>query len=195
STVLTFWFGQLDANGCADETHRSRWFTKDPDLDRMIRERFLELHASVVAGERESLLGSARGRLAYVIVIDQLSRNMFRGRPQMFEHDGLALRAAREGVERGDDRQLALDERVFLYMPFMHAEDLASQRRCCELFAGLRDEHEPPLRDRVAYNLEFAEAHLEIVERFGRFPHRNAVLGRTSTPDEIDFLLRPGSSF
>ncbi len=193
--VHRFWFGALDARGVADDAHRARWFAKDDEFDRTLRERFGALHAAIARREREELLATPVGRLAYVIVLDQFSRNMFRGTPGMFEHDARALRAAAEGIDRGDEEHLGVHERVFLYMPFMHAEDVAAQRRCVALFAALRDEFDGPLRDEIAGNLDYAERHREIVERFGRFPHRNLVLGRTSTPDEMEFLTQPGSSF
>ena len=193
--VLDFWFGPLDAHGSADAAHQQRWWRKDPEFDRSIREEFEGLHASIVVGELESWLATPRGRLAYVLVLDQLSRNMFRDTPAMFANDDRALAAALGGIERGHDRVLAVDHRAFLYMPLMHAESVEMQNRCVELFAALRDKLQGPSRDRVARNLTFAERHRDIVAGFGRFPHRNALLGRPSTPTEVEFLTQPGSSF
>jgi len=122
--------------------------------------------------------------LALIVVLDQFPRNMFRGDARAFSTDARALAVATRAVERGDDRLLQAAERTFAYLPFEHAEDLSAQRRSLELFAA----HDPD-------NLEWAKRHHDIVERFGRFPHRNAVLGRKSTPEEIEFLKRPGSSF
>lgn len=171
--VLAFWFADPE-----------RWWKKDPTFDAEIRARFLELHEAIARGDREDWRGTARGALAYVIVLDQFSRNAFRGSSRSFEYDAQALAAARDALDRGFDRLLSDDERSFLYMPFMHSERLADQDRCVQLFAS-----EPEQR------LSYAEKHRDIVRRFGRFPHRNALLGRQSTPDELAFLKEPGSSF
>jgi uncharacterized protein (DUF924 family) len=170
--VLAFWF--------ADPR---QWWKKDDAFDAKIRDRFHGLHETIAAGEREDWLETPRGALAYVIVLDQFSRNMFRGSGRTFETDERALAAARRALGLGFDRGLSDDERMFLYMPFMHSEDIADQDRCVELFSTL-----PQGR-------RYAEQHRAIVRRFGRFPHRNALLGRPSTPEEIEFLKGPGSSF
>ncbi len=193
--VLRFWFGELDADGLADAAHVARWWKKDPSFDEELRGSFLDEHQQITAGRRASWLATPRGRLAYVIVLDQLSRNMFRDTPDMFEQDYLALQAALEGIGAGWDRALRTDERVFLYMPLMHSEELTVQERCVELFEAYRDELEGPARERVARNLEFARRHRDIVARFGRFPHRNSILGRDSSEEETEFLKQPGSSF
>jgi uncharacterized protein (DUF924 family) len=171
--VLTFWF--------ADP---GRWWKKDPAFDAEIRARFLELHDAVMRDERQEWLETSRGTLAYVIVLDQFSRNMFRGTARMFEGDPRALAAARRGLDRSFDRGLCDEERMFLCMPFMHSEDMADQDRCVGLFASGLEQWLP-----------YAEAHRDIVRRFARFPHRNALLGRPSTPEELEFLKQPGSSF
>ncbi len=171
--VLAFWF--------ADP---GRWWKKDPAFDAEIRDRFLTLHEAVARGEREDWLGTARGALAYVIVLDQFSRNLFRGSSLSFACDARAIAAARGALENGFDPRLSSDERSFLYMPFMHSEDIADQERCVQLFASQHPQ-----------SLSFAERHRDIVRRFGRFPHRNALLGRQSTPDELEFLKEPGSAF
>jgi len=193
--VLEFWFGELTADGRADAVHAQRWWKKDPAFDALIRERFGGLYAAVVGDAREAWLEEPRGTLAYVITIDQFSRNMFRDSPRMFEHDARALRAALGGIDHGFDRKLALDERGFLYMPLMHSEDRAQQDRCVALFEAFRDELEGEARARVAGSVDYAKRHREIVARFGRFPHRNQVLGRTVTAEEMEFLTQPGSSF
>ena len=172
--VLDFWF-----------SHSDRWWDKDPAFDAEIRDRFGALHAEIEAGEHEAWRATPRGALAYVIVLDQFSRNMFRDTPRMFASDRQALGAAREALARGDAQALGPDERSFLYMPLMHSEDLADQERCVELFRELGN----------AYSLDFAEQHLAIIRRFGRFPHRNQILGRASTPEEREFLTQPNSSF
>lgn len=194
-TILSFWFGSLDADGKADPTHAARWWRKDDAFDREIRERFEATWQTTVTGEHESWLATPEGRLAYVIVLDQFPRNMFRGSAQAFASDARALATARQGVELGHDRKLHGEQRAFLYMPFMHSEALADQERCVELFRAFRDESSGSLRDTLDYNLEFAERHRVIVAQWGHFPHRNALLGRASTPEELAFLNTEGSSF
>jgi uncharacterized protein (DUF924 family) len=193
--VLSFWFGELDELGQADEDHKKRWFTKDPAFDEEIRRRFGALHGAVAGGEREEWLEAPRGRLAYVIVLDQFSRNMFRDTGEMFAWDGRARDVAVEGIDAGLDRELGVAERGFLYMPLMHSEALEDQERCVALFAAWQGEAPPEAKEWVGYSLKFAEAHRDIVARFGRFPHRNAALGRASSDEELEFLKQPGSSF
>jgi uncharacterized protein (DUF924 family) len=181
--VLTFWFGALDETGRSDQAHMARWWKKDPAFDQELRDRFGALHAAITRGEHADWIESARGRLATILVLDQFSRNMFRGAPGMFASDARALELTVDGLDRGMDQELTPAERQFFYMPLMHSEDLAAQERCVELFATF------------AENQKFAVQHRDIVKRFGRFPHRNEILGRTSTPEEIAFLTQPGSSF
>ncbi len=172
--VLAFWL--------ADP---ARWWTKDPAFDTEVRDRFGGLHAAIERGEHEAWRETPRGALAYVIVLDQFSRNMFRDTPRMFASDPQALAAARTAIERGFDQALPPEQRTWLYMPFMHSEALADQDRCVALFQTID----------APENLKFADAHRTIIRRFGRFPHRNAILGRASTPEEAAFLTEPGSSF
>jgi uncharacterized protein (DUF924 family) len=193
--VLEFWLGELDELGRADAAQASRWFTKDQALDEEMRRRFRALHRAVAVGDRDAWLGSPRGRLAYVIVLDQFSRNMFRGTPEMFATDDKARAAAVAGLDAGLDRELGVAERMFLYMPLMHSEALADQERCVALFSAFLDEAPAAAKDEIANALKFAKAHRDIVARFGRFPHRNATLGRQSTDEELAFLAQPGSSF
>jgi len=193
--VLDFWLGRLDDNGLASKDKSAQWWSKDSKLDDTVREQFAADHAAIHADHCESWLLSGRGRLAYVIVLDQFSRNMHRGTPQMFASDARALKAAREGIDAGLDHALAPDERAFLYMPLMHSEALSDQERCVELFARLCKELAGSALHRIENNLKYARAHRDIVARFGRFPHRNAILGRPSTAGEEAFLEQPGSSF
>jgi uncharacterized protein (DUF924 family) len=194
-SVLEFWFGRLDSLGRADPEHTARWWKKDASFDLALRQRFAIVHEALANGEHSDWLAIPRGRLAFVIVLDQFSRNMFRDTPRMFAYDRAALLAAREGVAQGAHRPLAQDERPFLYMPFMHSEDLADQELCVSLFAALRDELPLDEGKHAGDQLSFAQRHFEIIKRFSRFPHRNALLGRASTPEEIEFLSEPGSSF
>jgi uncharacterized protein (DUF924 family) len=194
-TVLDFWFGKLDDSGRADKQHAQRWWLKEPALDAEIKQRFLALHSAALAGRLSGWLDRPRSRLAYIILLDQFSRNIFRDTPAMFASDESALYAALSGIDVGMDRQLPLDERTFFYMPLMHSEQLALQERCVELYQTLSHELSGSPRASMLPRIGYAERHRDIVKRFGRFPHRNAILGRSSTPDEQLFLDGPGASF
>lgn len=181
--VLEFWFGSHSDYG---KRHK-RWFEKDAAFDAEITARFLPLYEEL---EREAAwLNEARSCLARIVVLDQFPRQMFRGKPRAFAADPLALQAARLAVEHGYDRGALPVERLFLYLPFEHSEALADQERACKLTAPLAAF--PETNDALRY----AIAHRDIIRRFGRFPHRNSILGRQSTAEEIDFLKEPGSSF
>jgi uncharacterized protein (DUF924 family) len=193
--ILSFWLGTLDEHGLADRDLSKRWWTKSDAFDSEVRTAFEGDYHAIAGGQRESWLDTARGSLAYVIVLDQFSRNMFRGTAQMYAEDDRALSAAKRAVERGLDTELATDERVFLYMPFMHSEEVEDQRRCVQLFEQLADELSGPAQERARFNTKFAHQHRDIVEKWGRFPHRNAILGRETTAEEREFLKQPGSSF
>jgi uncharacterized protein (DUF924 family) len=193
--VLDFWLGPLDEEGLADDAHSARWWQKNPDFDETLRQRFAVAHAQAVAGRFDGWTSTPRGRVALVVLLDQFSRNMFRGRPGMFAADAQARELSLAGIDAGEDRVLVTDERVFLYLPLMHSEDLGLQERSVTLFEGLSAQASGRARDRISNNLRYAVAHRDIVARFGRFPHRNAVLGRPSTPEELEFLRQPGSSF
>lgn len=193
--VLDLWFGPLDASGRADEQHRARWFRKDPEFDRRLTERFAAAHAQAAVGACDAWQESARGALALVILLDQFSRNMFRGEAAAFAQDPRALAVAMRAIERGFDRAVAADQRSFFYLPFMHSEGRVDQERCVALFSAWALEPGAAGDKAVASNLDYARRHRDIVQRFGRFPHRNATLGRSSTPEEEEFLKGPGSSF
>lgn len=166
--VIQFWF---------EETSPAQWFKKNAAFDAKIRDRFLALYRKAMTGETRDWRSSPEGRLAEIIVLDQFGRNMFRSSPQAFAGDALALALAREAVRDGDDIKLAPRMRHFLYMPYMHSESAGIQEEGALLFSTL-DEG-------IA---RFARQHKNIIDRFGRFPHRNAILGRTSTPEEVEFL-------
>lgn len=191
--LLGLWFGPP---GGAPLANAKLWFTKDDAFDRSLRERFEGTLEAYVRGELPAWGASPRTRLASVVLLDQLSRNMFRGTPRSFAQDPLALALAEEILASGDYAALAPVERAFILLPLMHAEDRARQRRCVaeyqKLLAGAESEE---MRKFFANNVDYGERHAAIVERFGRFPHRNAVLGRTSTEEEVEFLKQPGSSF
>lgn len=174
--VLKFWFEELEP---------AQWWKKDENLDRMIVERFSKIHQRVARCELFEWRMTARGKLAEIIVLDQFSRNMFRGSPLAFANDALALALAQEAIAAGSDKLLGQAERSFFYMPFMHSESLKIHEIAVDLF---RQNGNPN-------NLDFEFRHKAIIERFGRYPHRNAILGRPSTDEEIEFLKQPGSGF
>lgn len=185
--VLDFWFGPADSTEYGRP--REAWFKKDKALDDAIRVRFLDLHGQAADGQLQSWQAAPDSTLALIVVLDQFSRNLFRDSGLAFAADAQALAAAQLAVARGFDRSLLPVQRWFVYLPFEHAEDLALQRKCLELFEGLRGDADS------AGSIDYARRHFEIIERFGRFPHRNAVLGRVSTPEEVEFLKQPGSGF
>jgi uncharacterized protein (DUF924 family) len=174
--VLAFWF---------EEISPSQWWRKSADLDHLIAQRFGALHRAAAACELSDWRANARGRLAEIIVLDQFSRNIHRDHALAFACDPLALGLAQTAVALGADRELSASERLFLYMPYMHSESPAIHVEAEALFAlpGLES------------NLEFERKHKAIIDRFGRYPHRNALLGRDSTAEELEFLKKPGSSF
>lgn len=174
--VLAFWF---------DESSPKQWFARDDAFDAAIRARFAPLHAAAARGELWRWRADAPGRLAEIIVLDQFSRNLHRGSGLAFAQDTVALVLAQELVAQGLDQHLPAVQRAFAYLPYMHSESLAVQQESLRLYVALA----------APENLRFARAHAEIIERFGRYPHRNAALGRASTPEEQAFLQQPGSAF
>jgi uncharacterized protein (DUF924 family) len=170
--ILAFW----------REAGRDRWYRKDDAFDAEVRRRYLELWRAAAAGELSSWEASDDGALALVIVLDQFPRNMFRGEAQAFSSDAAAREVAHRAIVRGADARIEPVLQEFIYMPFMHSEHLVDQLRCVELF---RDSEE---------NIKYAREHADIIRRFGRFPHRNHILGRTTTPEEKTFLDAGGFS-
>ncbi|MCK9907968.1 DUF924 family protein [Microbacteriaceae bacterium K1510] len=166
------------------EAGPDRWFNKDTDFDAEIRRRFLTTHEAAAAGQLTAWEATAEGALALLILLDQFPRNMFRDGARAFATDPLARAVAAGALLRGFDAQVPADLRTFFYLPFEHAEDMADQERCIALYKAAGD----------ADNLKWAELHADIIRRFGRFPHRNAVLGRATTPEEQKFLDEGGFS-
>ena len=187
--VLDFWFGAPGSPEAGKP--RRAWFVKKDDFDDTIRTRFgATIEQALAGGLRDWDAAGAQGVLARILVLDQFTRNAYRNTPQSFAGDALALAAARALVDAGADRDLPPLQRAFVYMPFEHAEDPYMQERAVELFGVLAAEH--PGFDEM---LDYAHRHRGVIARFGRFPHRNDILGRASTPDEIEFLRQPGSRF
>ena len=187
AAVLEFWFGAEDS--ASPGTPRDVWFRKDAAFDAEIRQRFGTAIAVAVAGGHGEWCATAEGALARVLVLDQFTRNVYRDTPAAFAGDARALATAQDAVERGLDRSLKPFGRWFLYMPFEHAEDSAAQQRSLALFGALAED------SGLAAPLEWAQKHADVIAQFGRYPHRNAILGRTSTPEEVAFLSQPGSRF
>lgn len=167
--VLDFWFSPQ---------MQPYWFAKSDDVDAEIRAQFLDLHADACAGRLDDWKQNADTALALTIVFDQFPRNMFRGSPQSFASDGLALDVAIQAMDHGFDREVSADQRQFFYLPLMHSEDLDVQNRSVEIYQKLGNEN----------SLDFARQHRDIIAQFGRFPHRNKVLGRENTAEETEFL-------
>lgn len=174
--VLDFWF---------DEIEPAMWFKKDDDFDRLLHTRFGQIWQAAAAGELAHWRDTIEGRLAEVIVLDQFSRNLFRGTPRSFASDCMALVLAQEAVRSGQCERLTPEQRGFLYLPFMHSESALIHQQALALYTELGN----------ANQLEFEVRHKAIIDGFGRYPHRNAILGRVSTPEEEAFLLLPGSGF
>jgi len=174
--VLHFWFEEID---------KKSWFKKDLSFDQTLMSRFGTLHRCAEQSELFNWRRTASGRLAEIIVLDQFSRNLYRNSPRSFASDPLSLALAQEAILQNLDETLTAEQRVFLYMPFMHSESKTIHEVAFKLFEDLA------LDD----NLEYEVRHKSIIDRFGRYPHRNQILGRESTPEELEFLAQPGSSF
>lgn len=187
--VLDFWF--LPADDFRHGRYRLEWLRPEAAFDGALRDRFGALVESALGGRLVGWEVSPEGALARILLLDQFTRNIFRGTPRAFAGDAAALAAAERLVERGWDRQLPPVKRWFAYLPFEHAESLAVQKRSLELFRRLQAEGGKPL----CSALDYAERHYQVIERFGRFPQRNALLGRASTPEEVAALGQPGFFF
>jgi uncharacterized protein (DUF924 family) len=176
SDVFSFWFEEID---------QAKWWIKDDEFDRQLEGKFLTLHQQANRCELLQWRNTSKGSLAEIIVLDQFSRNIFRDTPQAFSSDALALALAQEAISQGKDQELTPEQRSFLYMPYMHSESLKIHDIAVELYK----------KNGIQNNLEFEIKHRDIIAKFGRYPHRNAILGRESTPEEIEFLKQPGSGF
>lgn len=192
--VLNFWFGEVKDNVAVPQKS-SNWYKKDPKFDLEIKTHFEPLVKKAATSKLDHWLESPKEVLAFVILLDQFCRNLHRNSPKAFEHDEIALDATKNALERNYHQELFLIERQFLYMPLMHSEEISDQKKCCELFRELVNQSEGELNSFFKNALQYADRHKEIIERFGRFPHRNEVLGRKSTKEETEFLKEPNSSF
>ncbi len=194
--VLDFWFGACGPDGALDSAKKKMWFGDGRQHDAAIRKRFGKLHRRADRGELDSeWTATVRGRIALIVVLDQFSRHIHRGTAAAFAQDPAAQRLAVAGLEQAVDRGLIPAHRAFFYLPFEHAEDLALQQLGVRSFKRLAGEVAPAWRKDYDGFVDYCGFHRDIIERFGRFPHRNKMLGRDSTPEEIEFLKQPGSSF
>jgi uncharacterized protein (DUF924 family) len=196
--VLEFWIGAPLADAPAAAEAQKRWFMGGADLDRAIRERFGADIERAAEGAYDAWTETARGRLALVILLDQFSRNAFRGTPKAFAQDAKARQIVQEGIARGHDRGLGTIEALFFGLPIEHAEDLALQHQSVAWYEKLAADAPPHLAQLAAGALDFAKLHRDVIERFGRYPQRNQALGRTTTPEEqvyLDELARTGRAF
>lgn len=189
-SILEFWFGDPTEPASEYGTSRNVWFKKDSAFDQQIRQRFWTDYNRAVAGGYADWVNMPKPTLALIVILDQFSRNLFRGSPQSFAADAQARAIADGAIQRGDEAALLPVERFFLYLPFEHSEALADQHRSVQLFEALV-KTEPKLQ----HALDYAYRHRDVIERFGRFPHRNEVLARVSTAAELAFLQEPGSRF
>ena len=194
-TLHAFWFGTSPQDADVIVSQSALWWQKQPAVDTEIRKRFAPLVERAATGELDSWLGELHGRLALILLTDQFPRNIWREQAAAFAFDVLALRWAKEALTLGLDTRARPIERVFLYLPLEHSENLADQQHAVRLFDALAASVGTELRPAFDGFLDYARRHLEIIERFGRFPHRNAALGRETTAAEADFLRQPGSRF
>ena len=193
--VLTFWFEDATRSPDALRRRGTVWFRADPAFDGECSNRFAASLEDASRGGLSDWAATSRGRLALVVLLDQMPRNIHRGSPAAFMHDAQAAAHCVAGIETGQDRVLHPVERVFLYMPLQHAEDLDLQRRSVEQFESLASEVDAAWRDPFVENVRYAREHHDIVERFGRFPHRNRILGRESTEEELRYLADGAPTF
>jgi len=198
--ILTFWFENVSDQTPISNSHPAvkKWFTKDLEFDCEIKTKFENDFIKAERGDYHDWETTPTGRLAVVILFDQFSRNMYRGTPKMFAADSLALRLSLKSIEDKRDQELQLIERLFLYMPLMHAEDLKVQKNSVEQFENLVKESQVKSSQNTGYykfTLGYAQKYYDIIKRFGRFSHRNEILNRTSTKEELDFLTPAASRF
>lgn len=190
--ILAFWFGEDPEHPMKDS---SKWWKKDPAFDREIQQKFEADLKRATRGEYDHWKETPRPCMAFIILLDQFSRNIYRDTPNAFAQDPLSLEACLKGMEKGLDRELTPIQRPFFYMPMMHSEDMEVHRRSLQTYQQLAEEGPDDLKKTLEANYDYAGRHAKIIERFGRYPHRNAILGRESTAEEIEFLKEPGSSF
>lgn len=195
NAILEYWFGDIATNPATLQQKSQLWWQKNPDVDAHLAKHHRDDVLRAAAGEYDDWLATPEGWLALIILLDQFSRNIFRNTPQAFAQDEKALQLALNGIELGWDESLDYFQRVFCYLPLEHAEDLDIQQQCVGLFERLSAEVPDDLMETFKGFLKYAYAHEEAIDEFGRFPHRNVILERISTPEEIAYLNEPGAGF
>jgi uncharacterized protein (DUF924 family) len=193
--ILDFWFGKLTDDTQYPKEHAKMWFMKSEQTDRLIHQNFEIDLQKAAQNKLDSWKETAKGALALVLLLDQFSRNIYRDTPKSFAQDSKALETALEAIHKGLDKKVRPIQRVFFYLPFEHSEDLEMQKQSVALCNDLVKTAPPELEKVCTSFKDYALHHFEIIQKFGRFPHRNKILGRPSTPEEIEFLKQPGSSF
>lgn len=189
--ILTFWFGSpIAPDDLYYKERRKLWFGKSESVDQTILSQFRDIYESAKAGNCKAWQATPQGCLSLIVLLDQFPRNMFRGTPDAFATDHKALKVTQRAIAQGFDQELLPVQRMFIYLPLEHSENRDHQQQAVTLFQALADEHQE-LNDTYIYALK----HQSVIERFGRFPHRNEILARSSTPEELEFLKQPGSSF
>ena len=195
--ILNFWFGEMKYNSLPDTKKQKMWWIKDKKIDNLIKKKF-EKHLILAKSIKfDEIKENPKEILAFVILLDQFSRNIYRDSPRSFAHDNIALKIVLKGIQKGIDKKMKAVERVFFYMPLMHSEDIEVQEKSVECFSGLEVEFKDndDFAHLVTQNRKYAVLHYDIIQKFGRYPHRNKILGRKSTSEEMEFLKGPGSSF
>lgn len=195
ASIRSFWFGEEFDDAASARAQAALWWSKDAQMDALIRQRFAESSELAAQGALDAWRTTAVGSLSLILLCDQFPRNMYRNTGQAFSLDAVARKIASEAIAAGQDDELRLIERVFMYLPFEHSESIEDQERALALFEDLA--RQAPIAHQQIFEgfLNFARRHYEVILRFQRFPHRNLILGRASSPDELEFLSQPGSSF
>lgn len=194
--ILEFWIGESAQSSEALKEKSALWFRKSDETDQIIRARFGETVEALASGlAKDWSAQGARDRLAAIIALDQFSRNIYRGSALSFANDSLALSLAMQTIEAGEHLSFSPVEQAFLYLPLEHAEDVNMQAKCVALFEQLAISAPAAFKEACENWLDFARRHKAVIDQFGRFPHRNGIFGRASTPDELEYLAQPGSGF
>ena len=195
--VLHFWFGNIKNGDVPDKNKQEMWWIKDPKLDQLIKNHFEKELLRAKSVKIDEINDNPDEMLAHIILLDQFSRNIYRESPGSFAQDNLALNIVLKGLRMDLDKKMLPFQRAFFYMPLMHSEDIDIQKKSVECFSGLEKEYKysKDFANLVKQNKKYAVLHHDIIEKFGRYPHRNRILGRESTPEEIEFLKEPGSTF
>lgn len=194
-SIKTFWFGDLADDALTAASQAKLWWSKNPDIDQLMIQRFAMVTEQAADGALDAWRETPDACLSLILVCDQFPRNMYRATPRSFAYDALARQLCRDGLTQGFDQRLRLIERIFFYLPLEHSESIADQDQSVSLFSALLAAATAQQKALFEGYVTYALRHRDVISRFGRFPHRNQILGRLSTPEELQFLSEPGSSF